>query len=350
MALFQITDNNFTSVKETTFTDVGIKERDIQTLIKTQPEIISPDTLIVYEEFSNWEDSQNRIDLLGIDREANLVVIELKRTKDGGYMDLQAVRYASMVSAMTFDMLVDYYEKFLIENNEEGDARDKLIEFLDMDDSDVIELGQNVKIVLASLEFSKPLTTSVLWLNEQGLDIRCERMRPYNNNGQILLDVQTIIPLPETNEYQTQLRNKRQSERQQKKVKKDYSKYNLCFGGISYPKLNKRKMMYLIFSELFKNDENPENIVEILHGKIKVFDGLLEDEEVRDRIMLEDKGGILPRTKRFFCENREPVQYRGKTYVLSNQWGNDTLGLVNDLGNKFPNHNIGVNEVAPEGT
>jgi hypothetical protein len=37
------------------------------------------------------------------DKQAWLVVIELKRTLDGGHMELQAIRYASMVSAMTFE-------------------------------------------------------------------------------------------------------------------------------------------------------------------------------------------------------------------------------------------------------
>lgn len=65
---------------------------DIQRLLKRQIEIISPDTLVSAEEFSDWEDSKRRIDLLGIDTDANLVVIELKRTDDGGHMELQAVR------------------------------------------------------------------------------------------------------------------------------------------------------------------------------------------------------------------------------------------------------------------
>ena len=53
-------------------------------------------SLVISEEFSDWEDSKKRIDLLGIDSDANLVIIELKRTEDGSYMDLQAIRYAAI--------------------------------------------------------------------------------------------------------------------------------------------------------------------------------------------------------------------------------------------------------------
>lgn len=55
-----------------------------------------------------------------------------------------------------------------------------------------------------------------------------------------------------------------------------------------------------------------------------------------------------PQTKRFFCKNKEPVQHRGKTYVLSNQWAKETLNLVSRLDNEFPNHNIKVSEADPE--
>ena len=61
---------------------------------------------MIAEEFGQWEDSRRRIDLLGLDKGANLVVIELKRTEDGGHMELQAIRYAAMVSTLTFDKLI----------------------------------------------------------------------------------------------------------------------------------------------------------------------------------------------------------------------------------------------------
>jgi RecB family endonuclease NucS len=55
-------------------------------IFREQVEIVAPDTLVVAEEFGEWEDSRRRIDLLGLDKDANLVVIELKRTEDGGHM------------------------------------------------------------------------------------------------------------------------------------------------------------------------------------------------------------------------------------------------------------------------
>jgi hypothetical protein len=69
--------------------------------------------------------------------------------------------------------------------------------------------------VLASADFSKELTTAVMWLNDRGLDIRCVRLKPYKmGDGTVLLDVQQLIPLPETSTFQIQIGAKKQAERQ----------------------------------------------------------------------------------------------------------------------------------------
>ena len=50
-----------------------------------------------------------------------------------------------------------------------------------------------MRIVLVSAEFSKEIT-AVLWLNEHSLDICCVRLKPYNLDGRVLVDVQQPAP------------------------------------------------------------------------------------------------------------------------------------------------------------
>src|SRR5262249_24839928 len=157
-------------------------------------------------EFGDWEDSRRRIDLLAIDENASLVVIELKRSEEGGHMELQAIRYAAMVSATTFDRAVEVYARYLKQSGQDADARDQLLEFLNWSEPDDEHFAQDVRIILASADFSKEITTSVLWLNDQGLDIRCIRLRPYKDGSRLLLDVQQVIPLPEAEDYQVKIR------------------------------------------------------------------------------------------------------------------------------------------------
>ena len=71
-------------------------------MLRDQIQVLDRDLYVVCEEFGQWDAGSRRIDLLAIDRDANLVVIELKRTENGGHMELQAIRYAAMVANMTF--------------------------------------------------------------------------------------------------------------------------------------------------------------------------------------------------------------------------------------------------------
>lgn len=220
MTIYRMNNETIKPVAATTFASVSVSERgDLQRLLKRQIEIISPDTLVIAEEFSDWEDSRRRIDLLGIDTDANLVVIELKRTEDGGHMELQALRYAAMVSTLDFDRVVRIFEAYLAREGDQRDARQAILDHLGWPEPDEDAFAQDTRIVLASAEFSRELTTAVIWLNERGLDIQCVRIKPYGNSKDLLLDVQQVIPLPESQDYQVRLKEKQQKERKARKGK-----------------------------------------------------------------------------------------------------------------------------------
>jgi hypothetical protein len=218
MAIYQITKESLVSLVETHFDREGIYERkDLQRLIREHIEILGDDLLVITEEYGGWADSNRRIDLLCIDRSANLVVVELKRSEDGGHMELQAVRYAAMVSAMTFDQMVGEHARYLNPSEPKTDvARARVLEFLNWEAPDDKAFPGDVRIILAAEDFGKELTTSVIWLNDYGLRIRCVRLKPYRmESGAVLVDAQQIIPLPEAIDLQTQIGVKRQAERLQ---------------------------------------------------------------------------------------------------------------------------------------
>jgi RecB family endonuclease NucS len=96
--------NKLQVILPSSFTDEQWLERHhLQPLIRDNPQAIDPALFIVAEEFNSWEGSGRRIDLLGLDKEGNLVVIELKRIDEGGHMELQSIRYAAMLSTMDFE-------------------------------------------------------------------------------------------------------------------------------------------------------------------------------------------------------------------------------------------------------
>jgi hypothetical protein len=223
MPLYEMTPNDFRPLVKASFADLRIMERaDLQRLLRKQIGVLGDDLYILAEEFGDWEDSRRRIDLLAIDQTANLVVIELKRTSDGGHMELQAIRYASMVSTMTFDRAVQIHAGFLASIGEpEEQAQDRMLSFLGWEQPDEETFAADVRILLVSEDFGKEITTAVLWLRDRDIDIRCVRIIPYDDGNRRLVDVHQIIPLPEANDYQVQLREKDQVGRRNRTERSD---------------------------------------------------------------------------------------------------------------------------------
>lgn len=347
MPIYELSDTGIKRLQKTTFAERGVRERqDIQRLLRDQIEIISDQTMVIAEEFGDWDASRRRIDLLCIDKEANLVVIELKRTEDGGHMELQAIRYSAMISTMTFDQVVEAHRTFLVSIGSDEDSQQRILDFLEWDEPDEDSFAQDVRIVLASAEFSKEVTSAVLWLNDKGIDIRCVKMEPFYDGQRILLDIQQVIPLPETEQFQIQVRQKKQKEQQSKTSSRDFSKFMLSVRGRDYLGLNKRNLMHQLISKIIEGGVRPEELTAIIswrRGNLFIsFDGSLDEGKFVEQLMRLDTGGKLPKTKRYFCSQGELFVVDGKTYAMTNQWGVRTLEAVDLLSKKYPEMKISI--------
>lgn len=224
MPIYEITEDDLTPLTETSFDAEGIYERkDLQRHLKQNIAVLSNDLMVISEEYGEWLDSKRRIDLLCIDREANIVVVEIKRTDDGGHMELQAIRYAAMLSTLTFKQLIDAHASYIAPSGHTYEqAEAAIFAFLRWDEANEDAFANDIRIILAAANFSKEVTMSVMWLNQHDIDIRCIRLKPYRlPDKRLLLDVQQIIPLPEVSDFQTQIRAKEHAGREHRAERYD---------------------------------------------------------------------------------------------------------------------------------
>jgi len=152
-------------------------------------------------------------------------VIELKRDETGAHMELQSLRYAAMVSTLTFKQAIEIHQQYLHKRGVEKDAEEEILGFLSWSDPQEEQFPTDIRIVLASANFSKELTTAVMWLNERDLDIRCVRLQPYKLGEELLLDIEQIIPLPEAEEYQVRIREQAEAKRAAARSSRNTTKY-----------------------------------------------------------------------------------------------------------------------------
>lgn len=345
MAIIRLTPHGLEELPTVSFEEAGVRERaDLQRLLRTRIEVIAPDCLVISEEFGEWNESRRRIDLLALDRDANLVVIELKRGEDGGHMELQAIRYAAMVSTLTFERAAEMYDRHLRAiGDAAADARSRLLTFLGWDMPDEDRFAQDVRIILASGDFSKELTSAVMWLNDHGLDIQCVRLRPYRFGDELLLDVQQIIPLPEAAEYQVQIREKVRQERAAVQAYRDFTKYDLTVGERTQRRLNKRNLVLEAVRLACRSGATPKDVADTIQLSAQAVwrdapGALNKADFVAAVSRQQEAAGRRFDSRRFFCDDDELFHHADRTYAFRNQWGGDeALQAVDRLLARFGN-------------
>lgn len=334
MALYEMTGESLKAIDPKTFTELGLLERaNIQRAIKTHIAAITPKvkTMVLAEEFGDWVGANRRIDLLCLDDQANLVVVELKRD-DAAHMELQALRYAAMISTMRFEQAVEAHRKYLLSIGSSEDPAQEIRDFLDVEEGEAVALSDKVRIVLASAEFSTELTTAVLWLNKQGLDLRCVQMRPHQIADRVLLDIQQVIPLPQAEEYQVAVREKSMEQDAARVQDRDMTRYDLTIGEDIFPNLPKRRLMLGVVGEAIRQGMSISEVEGAVDWRGNMFitaDGTLDGAQLTEAF-----GG---KKLRYFTDDSELFHITGKTYALSKMWGERTLEAVDNLLNRLPN-------------
>lgn len=207
-SVFTVRGATATIAEPISLADAGLRERThLQEWVLAHPQVLGPDVKIVTFEFGRWTGNsgpleRDRLDVLGLDREGRLVVVELKRDRAPDAAEMQALKYAALVSRFTRDDLAKVHAQYLTRRQGEPvDADTALAELEEWATLDEQTL-RLPRVVLMASGFPPTVTATVVFLHQQlDLDVRLLAFQAYRTANDVIITVSQHYPPPDVEEF-----------------------------------------------------------------------------------------------------------------------------------------------------
>jgi hypothetical protein len=196
---WELTDGKLTSAT-TDLVNQGRFEQDLETWLVSNPEIIGTDIMLIGRQVNT---KSGPIDILGVDKSGNTVIIEIKRSGLPCEALAQAIDYASNVAGWTVERLSEVYSTFA--SGSFTDAFSKAFPDVDIDN---VSLNSTQRIILVGFSIETSLERMIEWLsNSYGVNINAAVLSYVRTkSGDELLMKTSIIEgqeLPPKNKFGT---------------------------------------------------------------------------------------------------------------------------------------------------
>ena len=195
MPVYEISGDEISHLSYGRLADLKKGERkDFLKLLCENIKVISDDFLLISDDSDKWNKSE-KIDLLAIDKNKNLVVVEVLESGEEEEQELNVVRYGTLVSKMSFAKLVAVYQEHISRVKSGTDAKKAILDHWDATASSVKDSDSlNLRIFLVSREFSEGTIATVEWFQNGSLDVRCIEVASFEFSDRSIVDIVQIVP------------------------------------------------------------------------------------------------------------------------------------------------------------
>jgi hypothetical protein len=208
---------------ERTLKDLGVKEADLEELVRKDIDILFPDgeetLMVVGQQVRNK--ALGRSDLVALDGQGNIVLIEMKRDKDDiaarqEPFGFQAIRYAANYALVRKqqEVVQQLFVPYIERHREDPQfqpalasglappelAIRKVREFLSRNAAQGT-LNRYQRIVLIASGYDEQTLSACAWLAKNGIDLRCITITPIEHKQQVFLKIEQVIPPPTLEGY-----------------------------------------------------------------------------------------------------------------------------------------------------
>ncbi len=171
MRVFSVgADGGFTEYAQLPF-EIDHEESVLEKWLETNPDGILEDGRVLIIGRQVRTDLGGVIDLLGVDRQGNVVVVELKRDRTPRDVVAQALEYAAFAARLDVDAL----EGILRVHEQDGalGLGDHHREYFEVDESEAVAFNKDQRIVIVGQRVTPEIKQTASFLGSKGIDVTC---------------------------------------------------------------------------------------------------------------------------------------------------------------------------------
>lgn len=220
-----------------------LSETQLEDAICQDPSLLGEELLVLGRQLADFAEDAKRLDVLALDKEGEVVLVEMKVDEDYAFTDLQAIGYAGAYSQQDDEFFAGILARSasnavirnaagLPEDPSKEQALEAIRSFLELPVDTDWTRSRQTRIKLLAPDFPKRVLHNVKWLGEvYGMPIEAIQVRLFDIDGVNHLHFDRLLPLPGAEQFDLSVRDREVSIRKENARRKPVLK-SLVQAGI----------------------------------------------------------------------------------------------------------------------
>jgi hypothetical protein len=185
-----------------------VSEAQLEKWLTQSPPLAGEPLLILDSQLAEFAEDKDRLDVLSVDKQGEIVLLELKVDGQFRLTDLQALAYAAGYSSLPTAHFVEILRRRLERTEERAaspeEVQERIVKFVDvLDEFEDWQPSKRVRIKLVAPGYPKRVLHTVKWLGDvYGMPIEAIQVQLFEDaSGRFQLTFERLLPLKSDNAF-----------------------------------------------------------------------------------------------------------------------------------------------------
>ncbi|WP_346865937.1 hypothetical protein [Methanocalculus sp. MSAO_Arc2] len=167
-------------------------ERNLEIWLENNPHCLLEDEMVLVIGRQVFTNLNSVIDLLAVDKNGDLIVIELKRDRTPRETIAQVLEYASFVEDLSYQQLEEVFSNYIRDEN--TNLADYHRNYFKLQEDEAVAFNKNQKMMIIAQNITKDIKQVAIFLRKTGIDIYCLAFKYFTNqDGNKIISTDYIV-------------------------------------------------------------------------------------------------------------------------------------------------------------